>query len=179
MKKPTLCCFTWIAFIELGFTAAFLLIRKTLDGRFVGNIVCTPPTPPTPTFLLSAGDGGWMEGGVEWEGEVEPPIKFLKRRAWRISIFRGGLLGKKGWPFLGGGFSFYIKNKLKSEIFNGKSLKVYKMFFYVINWGIFHENLVTCKRWDGVKEEKLYYGGSLKNPIFRGERGGGSRKTNI
>ena len=31
MKKPTLCCcFTWIVFIELNFTVAFLLIRK--DG---------------------------------------------------------------------------------------------------------------------------------------------------
>ena len=48
------------------------------------------------------------------------------------------------------------------------------MLFYVINWGIFYENLVTCKRWDGVKEEKLYYGGSQKNPIFRG--GGGHEK---
>ena len=29
MKKPTLCCcFTWIVFIELNFTVAFLLIRK-------------------------------------------------------------------------------------------------------------------------------------------------------
>ena len=42
MKKSTLCsCFTWIAFVELNFTAAFLLIKKTLDVRFVGNIVCT------------------------------------------------------------------------------------------------------------------------------------------
>ena len=32
-KKPTLCCcFTWILFIELNFTVAFLLIRKTWDG---------------------------------------------------------------------------------------------------------------------------------------------------
>ena len=55
------------------------------------------------------------------------------------------------------------------------------MFFYVINWGIFYENLVTCKRWDGFKEEKLYYGGSLKHPIFRGCGGGGglARKPNI
>ena len=31
------------------------------------------------------------------------------------------------------------------------------------------ENLVTFRRWDGVKDEKFeYYGGSLKNPIFRG-----------
>ena len=30
MKKPTLCCcFIWIIFIELNFTVALLLIRKT------------------------------------------------------------------------------------------------------------------------------------------------------
>ena len=39
MKKPTLCCcFTWIVFIELNFTVAFLLIMKTLDGRFAGKV---------------------------------------------------------------------------------------------------------------------------------------------
>ena len=38
MKKPTLCCcFTWIVFIELNFTVAFLLIRKTWDDRFAGK----------------------------------------------------------------------------------------------------------------------------------------------
>ena len=47
------------------------------------------------------------------------------------------------------------------------------MFFSVItenlNWEILTENLVTFKRWDGVKDEKFwYYGGSLKNLIFRG-----------
>ena len=35
MKKPTLdCCFTWIVFIDLNFTVAFLLIRKTWDDQF-------------------------------------------------------------------------------------------------------------------------------------------------
>ena len=34
MKKPMLCCcFTWIVFIELNFTVAFLLIRKIWDER--------------------------------------------------------------------------------------------------------------------------------------------------
>ena len=34
MKKPTLyCCFTWIVFIELNFTVAFLLIEETCDDR--------------------------------------------------------------------------------------------------------------------------------------------------
>ena len=53
MKKQTLCCcFTWIVFIKLNFTVAFLLIKKTWDGRFIGNIVCTPPPPATPPPLL-------------------------------------------------------------------------------------------------------------------------------
>ena len=42
----------------------------------------------------------------------------------RISIFRGGLLGKRAYR----GCSFYIKNKLKSETFNDK--KVYKQKFF-------------------------------------------------
>ena len=38
--------------------------------------------------------------------------------------------------------------------------------------------MVTFKRYDGIKNEKLeYFGGSLKNSTFRG--GGDSRKTNI
>ena len=37
-----------------------------------------------------------------------------------------------------------------------------------LTWKILTKNLVTFKRWDGVKDEKFsYYGGSLKNPIFR------------
>ena len=50
------------------------------------------------------------------------------------------------------------------------------MFFSVttknLNREILTKNLVTFKRWDGVKDEKFeYYGGSLKNPIFREEKG--------
>ena len=38
MKRPMLyCCFTWIAFIELNFTAAFLLIRKTWRDQSAGK----------------------------------------------------------------------------------------------------------------------------------------------
>ena len=37
-----------------------------------------------------------------------------------------------------------------------------------LNWENLTKNLVTFKRWDGVKEEKFKcYGGSLKNLIFR------------
>ena len=60
MKKQTLCCcFTWIVFIKLNFTVAFLLIKKTWDGRFIGNIVCTPPRqppPPPPPFCCCWGE---------------------------------------------------------------------------------------------------------------------------
>ena len=38
MKKPTLCCFTWIVFVELNFTIAFLLIRKTWDDWFDSKV---------------------------------------------------------------------------------------------------------------------------------------------
>ena len=37
MKKTT-CWFTWIVFIEFYFAVAFLLIRKTWDGRFVDKV---------------------------------------------------------------------------------------------------------------------------------------------
>ena len=37
-----------------------------------------------------------------------------------------------------------------------------------LNWENLTKNLVTFKRWDGVKEEKFKcYRGSLKNLIFR------------
>ena len=44
------------------------------------------------------------------------------------------------------------------------------MLFSVIaknlDWEILTKNLVTFKRWDGVKDEKFqYHGDSLKNPI--------------
>ena len=39
MKKATLCyCFTWILFIEVNFTIASLLIRKTWDDWFASKI---------------------------------------------------------------------------------------------------------------------------------------------
>ena len=39
VKNPTLCCcFTWIEFIELNFTIAFLLIGKTWDDQFAVKV---------------------------------------------------------------------------------------------------------------------------------------------
>ena len=55
--------------------------------------------------------------------------------------------------------SFYITNKLKSEIFNDKKSLYTKMFFSIItmnlNWQILTKNWVTFNRWDGVKDEKF------------------------
>ena len=63
-------------------------------------------------------------------GGFEPPNKFSEMEAIdRISIFRAGLLGKRGSLFLmmerkGGGAVFFVKNILKSEILMTKN--VYK-----------------------------------------------------
>ena len=61
---------------------------------------------------------------------------------------------------------------LKSEIFNDKKCLYAKTFFSVItknsSRGIRTENLVSFKRKDGVKDEKLqYFESSLKNLTFR------------
>ena len=66
--------------------------------------------------------------------------QFLEGDCWNI---RG--------DFFREDFSFYIKNKLKSEIFDYKKGLYTKMFFSVItknlNWEILTKNLVTFKRW--------------------------------
>ena len=55
--------------------------------------------------------------------------------------------------------NFYVKNKLKSEIFNDKKNLQTKMFFYVItknlNWDILTKNLAIFKRWHEVNDKKL------------------------
>ena len=65
---------------------------------------------------------------------------FQKGRLDRISIFRGELLGKRGWTF-SGGCSFYIKNKLKSKIFNENKIMKENAFSLIIknlNWNTCH-----------------------------------------
>ena len=44
-----------------------------------------------------------------------------------------------------------MKNKLKSGIFNDKNTVITKN----LNWEILTKNLVTFKRYDGVKDEKF------------------------
>ena len=69
-----------------------------------------------------------------------------------ISTFRGD-------DFFQGGCPFYIKNKLKSEIFNNKKKFINKNVFSVITKNLNQENLtknlITYKRWDGVRDEKF------------------------
>ena len=79
-------------------------------------------------------------------GGTEPPTKFSKREGLTGSKFlEGGLLGKRGWPF-SGGCNLYIKNKLRSEIFNDKKVYKQKCLFSVLNWQILTKNLVTFKK---------------------------------
>ena len=96
----------------------------------------------------------------------------------RISIFREGLLGKRGW-FFQGGCSFYIKNKLKNK------LKLFSVITKNFNWEILIKNLVTFKSWDRVKDKKfenygvhwkiLFLGGFTRNQYIGGNclKGGG------
>ena len=63
-------------------------------------------------------------------GKVDLPTKFLKRVAWQDLNFQRGLLGRERQDdlLLGGSSSFYIKNKLKSEIINDKNAYKEKRF---------------------------------------------------
>ena len=63
---------------------------------------------------------------------------------------------------MGVGCSFYMKNKLKSKIFHDKKSLYTKTFFFFITKGlnylnddILTNNLVTFKRWDGTKNERM------------------------
>ena len=89
---------------------------------------------------------------------------FQKGGLHKVSIFRGGLLGMRVMTFFKGWGEgvcavFYIKNKLNSEIFSDKKSLKRRLFFSVIsknfNSEILTKNLVTFKRWDGVKDEKF------------------------
>ena len=106
--NPLTCELHQTMFDVLDFNSALKKINITLAYKNDENniIVCTPPPPPPPVS----------------PGGVKPPTKCLKwgRGLDRTSILRGGLLGRRGWIFQGGR-SFYIKNKLKSEIFNNKT----------------------------------------------------------
>ena len=55
--------------------------------------------------------------------------------------------GKEGVAYFSGDWSFYIKRFIK---------KIFLSFITKnLNWEILTKNLVTFKRWDGVKDEKF------------------------
>ena len=90
-------------------------------------------------------------------GWVEPPFK--KWGGGGLTGSQEKLLRKKSVTFFrGGGAVFPLKNKLWSGICNHKNvskLKGISVLTKNLNWNILTKNLVTFKRWDGVKDEKL------------------------
>ena len=80
------------------------------------------------------------------------------RRGLTGSQFLKGGCWERGGDFFQGNCSFYINNKLKSEIFNKKSLET-KMFFSVItknpNCKILTKNLLLSKLGGGGKGGEL------------------------
>ena len=65
-------------------------------------------------------------------GRVEPPNKFSKRQGLTGPQLLEGVAGKERVTFLRGGCNFH-KNKLKSEIFNGKKKFIRKNNFLCHN----------------------------------------------
>ena len=69
-----------------------------------------------------------MGGG---EGGVEHPTKFSKREGLTESQILEGVAGKEEGDLFQevAGFTFYIQNKLKSEICNDKKVNKQKCFY--------------------------------------------------
>ena len=94
--------------VEHGKVVKLASLYSTLnDASF--SIVCTP-----------------LSGGRRWASYQI----FEKGGIERSLVFRGGLVRKRGVTFLrgAGGCDFYVKNKLKSEIFNEKKVDKEKYF---------------------------------------------------
>ena len=112
----------------------------------------------------------------------ESPTKFSNREGWRDCSFERGFLGKRGVTFFRGYCRFFIKNKLKSEIFNDKrNLKqnvclchifshIFCHFFSVFFLSYFFSEFklrIFKMGWDRVKDEKFwYYGDSFEKSNF-------------
>ena len=105
---------------------------------------CAPPPFP----LFARGSGWASHQFFKKRGGDLTGSQFLERGCWE----------RWKWWF-SGGCSFYIKNKLKSQIFNEKKNSSPKMLFSVttknLNWKILTKNWITFKRWDEIKAEKL------------------------
>ena len=90
---------------------------------------------------------------------VELPAKFSKKGGGlTVSQFLEGGCWEKEGDLFQGDYCFYIKNKLKSEIFNDKKVFELKFFSAItknLKWENLTKDLVPFKRWDGVKDEKF------------------------
>ena len=98
--------------LEVFFCSFASLLAKCFTyihtDRQTDSIVWNPP-PPTLVWGRGRG-GGWASYQI-----------FKKGGAWQVPNFKRGLAGKEEVTFFRGlGCSFYMKNKLKSEIFNDK-----------------------------------------------------------
>ena len=89
-----------------------------------------PKSAKISLYQLSSNQCNASPSFSAWEGGIELPTKFLKK-GWgggggleRTLIFRGSLWKREGVTFSGWACNFYMKDKLKSEIFNDK--KVYE-----------------------------------------------------
>ena len=105
-------------------------ITWTLISQRLSMAQCDPP-------FFSAGEWGLN------------PYPIFKRGLDRISIFRGGMLAKRGVTFFRGGCSFHIKNTLKSEIFHKK---IYFLFGYGLACPKFSEITNRQYLWKGLSD---------------------------
>ena len=77
MEKPMLCCcFTWIVFIELNFTVAFMLIRKTWDDQFTGKVEGWGILRNGGILVMGLGEWFWY--GVR----VHTPLRTMQWWTW-------------------------------------------------------------------------------------------------
>ena len=90
--------------------------RQLLNWHLLGQFYRTTSEQRSEECCHSVHPPFFAGGG----GEVETPIHFSKGRLDRTSIFIEGVAGKEGGDFFRDNCNFYIKNKLKPEIFNDK-----------------------------------------------------------
>ena len=105
------------------FKGANMLFQKYVDLR--RSYVLFKPRWPLEKL-------SWYQHSVHplplsaWGLSLQP--NFWKGGTWQDLNFERGLLGKRGGDFFQGVAVFFIKNKLKSKIFNDKKLYKQKCF---------------------------------------------------
>ena len=104
--------FTWLRPTSLFDLLAHGLFRIWTDPVKLYTIVCTPPPPPSPSFLP-----GW--GGLN----LLP--NFQKERVLgRTLTFRGRVVGRRGWTFWGDVAIFNSKKVDNQKCFSPSQLRI-------------------------------------------------------